>query len=231
MGDACRVLGTPVTGGNVSFYNESPEGAVYPTPTIGMIGLIEDISNVVSSDFKEEGDAILLLSVPASGNPYDGLGGSEYLVQRTGKVTGQAPECNIESEAALIKALVELAEAKLLRSAHDVSDGGLAVALAESCFAQATLGQRGARVKLPSTGRRDVALFADRQGQVVLSAKQVNVAGIQAIATKHGLQATVIGEVGGSSLTIEGMLEEPVASLWEIYSGAIATALGEVEVA
>src|ERR1051325_10005738 len=138
MGDACRTLGTPVTGGNVSFYNESPDGAIFPTPTIGMIGIIEDITKVVSSDFKNPGDWIILLAAGPSQSKTDGLGGSEYLYQRTGLVTGPAPEINVEKERDLIKALVELADKKLIHSAHDVSDGGFAVAVAECCFGQST---------------------------------------------------------------------------------------------
>jgi phosphoribosylformylglycinamidine synthase II len=166
MGDACRALGTPVTGGNVSFYNESPDGAIYPTPTIGMIGLIEDITKVVSSDFKDEGDAIILLSSREVRDSNDGIGGSEYLYLRTGKVSGIAPSCDIEKEAALISTLVELADKSLIHSAHDVSEGGIAVAVAECCFGQSTERPMGAIVSDPRSGqsRIDAALFSERQG-------------------------------------------------------------------
>jgi phosphoribosylformylglycinamidine synthase len=230
MGDACKALDTPVTGGNVSFYNESPEGAIYPTPTIGMIGLIEDITKVVSSDFKQAGDDVILLSVGKPSDEFDGIGGSEYLRLRTGKVAGRAPEVNIEKEVALVKALVELAENTLLHSAHDVSEGGFAVALAECSFGQSTDRPIGARVELTHSTRIDTALFAERQGVVILSASPANTNRIIEIATTHGLDAKRIGETGGDRLAINGLIDEPVETLYAIYSGALSAALGEVEV-
>ncbi len=223
MGDACRALGTPVTGGNVSFYNESPEGAIFPTPTIGMIGLIEDITKVVSSDFKQEGDAILLLSVGVSKNKYDGLGGSEYVYHRTGLVTGSAPECDLEKEAALIQMLVELADRGLVNSAHDVSEGGFAVALAECCFAQGTERPLGAKIGNPHEGAvsRDAILFAERQGRVILSAEPKAVTAIQEIARRHSLLAPQIGIVTGDRLVIGDDINESVEDLYNIFSNAI----------
>ncbi|MDP4198725.1 MAG: phosphoribosylformylglycinamidine synthase subunit PurL [Bacteroidota bacterium] len=234
MGDACRVLGTPVTGGNVSFYNESPEGAIFPTPTIGMIGLIEDITKVVSSDFKHEGDAIILLSVAGSKNISDGLGGSEYLYQRTGLVTGAGPDCDVAQEAELIRSLIELSEASLIHSAHDISEGGFAVALAECCFAQGTEQPLGAKIGNPHEGtvRRDAILFAERQGRVILSADPENVAAIQAIATKHSLRASQIGTVQGDRLVIGEIIDEAILDLFEIYSNALPSLMDkEVAVA
>jgi phosphoribosylformylglycinamidine synthase len=230
MGDACKALDTPVTGGNVSFYNESPEGAIYPTPTIGMIGLIEDITKVVSSDFKCAGDDVILLSVGDAKSEFDGIGGSEYLRLRTGKITGLAPEVNIEKEVALVKALVELADAKLLRSAHDVSEGGFAVALAECTFGQSTDSPIGARVKLAKTKRLDTALFAERQGLVILSTDPANTSRVIDLAKKHGLSAEHIGQTGGDRVVIDGAIDESIEALQTIYSGALSTALGEVEV-
>ena len=232
MGDACRALGTPVTGGNVSFYNQSPDGAIYPTPTIGMIGLIEDITKVVPSDFQQEGDAIILLFVPPAKNSYDGLGGSEYLYQRLGIVTGEAPECDLVHEAALIETLVKLAERTLLHSAHDISDGGFAVALAECCFGQSTERPLGARVENPLTikGRVDTALFAERQGQVILSASRGNADEIVRIAEAHGLLARTIGEVTGNRLIIGDFIDENVDDLFAIYLDALPAAMGEEEI-
>ncbi len=229
MGDACKAFGTPVTGGNVSFYNESPDGAIYPTPTIGMIGLIEDITKVVSSDFKNEGDAIILLS---AGEDSDGLGGSEYLYQRTGQVTGQAPTCDLSNQAALVQTLVELADKRLLHSAHDASEGGLAVALAECCFAQGTEQPRGAVVKnLNQSSPTDALLFGERQGRVVLSADPATVDSIMRICDTRRVTATVIGEVKGSRLIIGDMLDESIEELYSIYSTALPVALGEAVMA
>ncbi|HEV7836759.1 MAG TPA: phosphoribosylformylglycinamidine synthase subunit PurL, partial [Gemmatimonadaceae bacterium] len=130
MGEACRALGTPVTGGNVSLYNESPAGAVYPTPVIGMVGLIDDVSHITRATFQHDGDAILLL-----GDLGNELGGSEYLARIHDSVLGAPPACDLAREKTLIDALLESIRAGLVTSAHDCSDGGLAVALAECCIA------------------------------------------------------------------------------------------------
>ncbi len=227
MGDACKAFGTPVTGGNVSFYNESPGGAIYPTPTIGMIGLIEDITKVVSCDFKREGDTILFLTSGHEANEFDGLGGSEYLFCRTGLVTGKVPACHIEKEAPLVRALIELADGSLLHSAHDVSEGGFAVALAECCFAQSTLQPIGAIVDT-LYHFSDAALFGERQTHVILSANLNDVAAIQSIAASHGLVAPVVGQVGGTRVKIGEVIDESVSELYAIYSGALPAALDEI---
>jgi phosphoribosylformylglycinamidine synthase len=229
MGDACAALDTPVTGGNVSFYNESPEGAIYPTPTIGIIGLIEDITKVVSSDFKRSGDDVIVLSVGEPASEFDGIGGSEYLRLRTGKITGRAPECDLAKEVALVRALVELADKKLLHSAHDVSEGGFAVALTECCFGQSTDQPIGARVDLVHSNRIDTGLFAERQGVVILSADPANTNRIIEIAKGYGLAAARIGETGGDRVSIGGLIDEQIETLYAIYTGALASALGEVE--
>jgi phosphoribosylformylglycinamidine synthase len=231
MGDACKAFDTPVTGGNVSFYNESPDGAIYPTPTIGMIGLIEDVTSVVSSDFKHEDDSILLLSTGTSQNAFDGFGGSEYVFQRIGKVVGNAPACDLKNEAALQRCLVELAKDGLLHSAHDVSEGGLAVSLTECCFAQGTDRPLGASVELPAShaGRIDAILFAERQGLVILSTNPSEVEAVAKIAKKYDLHCEEIGTVGGSRVTIGDAIDEEVSELCSIYANALPNAIGEVE--
>src|SRR5678816_3074343 len=142
MGEACTALSTPVTGGNVSLYNESPGGAVYPTPVVGMIGVIESISNVTRSTFESAGDTILLV-----GDTREEMGGSEYLATIHNLVAGQPPVCDLNAEKNAIDALLEAIESESVNSAHDVSDGGLAVALAECCMANRDM-QLGADIDL-----------------------------------------------------------------------------------
>ena len=129
IAEACEALGTPVTGGNVSLYNEHPGGAVYPTPVIGMVGVVESLDHVTPATFSHDGDEIVLL-----GEPTNELGGSEYLKTIHGIVAGAPPECDLARERALIEALLEAIALGAVRSAHDCSDGGFAVALAESAI-------------------------------------------------------------------------------------------------
>src|SRR6185437_6701952 len=140
MADACTALGTPVTGGNVSLYNENPTGAVYPTPVIGMVGLIDSLAQITRSAFQDERDAIVLL-----GEPTAELGASEYLARIHGLVAGAPPACRPDEERALIDAVLEAIEGGVVDSAHDCSDGGLAVALAECCIMHRSM-QLGATV-------------------------------------------------------------------------------------
>jgi phosphoribosylformylglycinamidine synthase len=193
MGEACRVLGTPVTGGNVSLYNENPRGAVYPTPVVGMVGLIESVSHLTRSAFRAPGDTILLM-----GETREELGGSEYLASIHGIVAGAPPTCNLENEKSAIAALHEAITKGAVSSAHDCSDGGLAVALAECCIANASA-QTGASVDLDAAYRDmngisgRAVLFGESQGRFVLSSS--NPAAVETIAAKHGVPVHAIGIV------------------------------------
>ncbi|MGH7652467.1 MAG: phosphoribosylformylglycinamidine synthase subunit PurL [Gemmatimonadaceae bacterium] len=189
MGEACRALGTPVTGGNVSLYNQSPTGSVYPTPVVGMVGLIDDLSHVTRATFLNDGDAILLL-----GDMGSELGGSEYLATIHRKVLGAPPACDLERERAVIDALLESIRAGVVSSAHDCSDGGLGVALAECCIADRNASS-GADVDLsswdsiPSRG----ILFGETQGRIVVSSSSPET--VLEIATKFAVPCGRIGTV------------------------------------
>ena len=189
MGDACRALGTPVTGGNVSLYNESPAGAVYPTPVIGMIGVLEDVTRATGSHFRRPGDTIVLL-----GEPTDEIGASEYLLTIHGLVAGAPPACDLAREKALIDTLVEAIGAGHVRSAHDVSDGGLAVALAECAIGDEER-RFGLDVDVSAWNALPVRalLFGEGQGRAVVSTADADA--VLAVAKKHGLPARVIGTV------------------------------------
>ena len=193
MKEACEVLGTPVTGGNVSLYNESPTGAVYPTPVIGMVGLIESLAHVTRSAFAADGDAIMLL-----GDNTDELGGSEYLQRIHGEVIGPPPRVDLAGEKALIAALLEAIRAGTIRSAHDVADGGLAVALAE-CVMMDRAHQVGAQVDLSAWASLPLRalLFGEAQGRVVVTTPDP--AAVTLAAGRHQVPCAVIGTVRVSS--------------------------------
>src|SRR5688572_21833557 len=196
MGEACRELGTPVTGGNVSLYNENPKGAVYPTPVIGMVGLVESLDHVTRMAFRDEGDAIVLV-----GEPSDELGGSEYLARVHGVVAGAPPRCDLTRERAVIDTLLEEIAAGHVRSAHDCSDGGLAVALAECSIAnrERMIGAEidlGAWAALPFRA----VLFGEAQGRIVVSTRHP--AEVIAAAVARGVPATRIGTVRAESGTL-----------------------------
>ncbi|NNF57505.1 MAG: phosphoribosylformylglycinamidine synthase subunit PurL [Rhodothermaceae bacterium] len=234
MGDACRAFNTPVTGGNVSFYNESPaeDGstrAVFPTPTIGMLGLVDNVeAHTTTADFKAEGDAILLLT-PAAWVHTGGIEGSEYLAHVQGQTTGDAPHLNLAEEQAVHTAALALIRAGLVQSAHDVADGGLAVCLAES----ALHGDVGAEVSLhaPEGMRRDALLFGEAQSRIVLTVEDDEAERAVALAAEQGAQATRIGTVGGDALRIAAdgamVLNEAVEALAKPYRTAIPEAMGE----
>ncbi|MDQ3696841.1 MAG: phosphoribosylformylglycinamidine synthase subunit PurL [Gemmatimonadota bacterium] len=193
MGDACRALGTPVTGGNVSLYNENPRGAVYPTPVIGMVGLLESVSHATRSGFSEDADAIVLF-----GEPTDELGGSEYLAVIHGTVAGTPPRCDLERERATIDALLEAIHVGVVRSAHDCSEGGLAVALAECCIGERER-QLGAVVDLGAWNGLPLRalLFGEAQARIVMSTPQP--LQVLQIARNLGVPAAVVGSVRARS--------------------------------
>ena len=201
MGDACRALGTPVTGGNVSFYNENPESAVFPTPTIGMVGLVEDIDrDTTTVPFRAAGDSIYLLS-PESWRHRNDIGGSEYLAWIHKRTDGDAPHLDLAEEKAVQHAMLGFIRAGLVQSAHDLSDGGLAICLAE-CVLHAR--HLGADITLDGeTGiRTDALLFGEAQSRIVLSARPEADAALARRANAAGVQLTRIGVVTHGPLRI-----------------------------
>ena len=236
MGDACRALGTPVTGGNVSFYNESltDDGearAVFPTPTIGMVGLVEQVEkHTTTADFKSEEDAILLLS-PAAWTHTGSVEGSEFLATVHGLITGDAPHLDLDEEKAVQAAALALIRAGLVQSAHDVADGGLGVALAES----ALFSKMGADVVLqkPESMRLDALLFGEAQSRIVITVHAEDVEAVQQLASSHGAQSTRIGTVQGSSLHVRvddrEVISLSVKELADPYHSAIPKAMSEAK--
>jgi phosphoribosylformylglycinamidine synthase len=201
MTESCCRLGTPVTGGNVSFYNENPQGAIDPTPVVGMLGLLEDIDCYCSPDFKREGDLIILL-----GECKDDLGGSEYLKLIFGLKMGDSPRINLEREKAVQRTCLEVIKAGLVNSAHDCSEGGLAVALAEGCLLNS--GQKiGAAIDLlpsffPFSLRVDGLLFGETQSRIVISCHPESFNQIKNLAHKNKAPLVKLGKVEGDKLII-----------------------------
>jgi phosphoribosylformylglycinamidine synthase II len=193
IAEACRALGTPVTGGNVSFYNESPAGAVYPTPVVGMIGLIESLEHVTHARWTTDGDEIVLI-----GDPGEELGGTEYLAVVHRLVAGAPPHCDLEREHMVIDVLLEAIRGGHVRSAHDCSDGGLAVALAECAIADRSR-MLGADLDLSvwSDLTLRALLFGESQARVVVSTPDAR--GVLSVAGSHGVPAAVIGRVRAAS--------------------------------
>ena len=220
IGEACRALDTPVTGGNVSFYNESPSGAVYPTPVIGMIGLVESLAHITRSAFHTDGDAIVLL-----GEPTSELGASEYLAHVHGVVAGAPPECDLGRERLTIAALLDATRAGLVHSAHDCSDGGLAVALAE-CAIGDEEHLMGATVDLEAWGALPdrALLFGEAQARILVST--ADAAAVAGIAARHGVPARRIGTVRAASgrlriSTASRQVDLALDDLARAYHGAI----------
>ncbi len=224
MGEACAALVTPVTGGNVSLYNENPRGAIHPTPTIGMVGLVESLDHVTPSAFRVAGDAIVLL-----GEPTDELGASEYLLAIHGEAIGAPPYCDPGTERTLIDALLEAIRAGLVRSAHDCSDGGLAVALAE-CAILHRDALMGFTVDLSpwATLPHRALLFGEAQARVVLSTPTPQA--VLEIAARHGVPARIIGAVTDASDGARFAIEDdsfaaPVEWLARAFHEAIPAAM------
>jgi len=225
LAEACRVFNTPVTGGNVSLYNESPAGAIDPTPTVGMVGLVEDASHITTQFFKEAGDAIILVGAPG-----DELGASHYLLAVHGRKAGAPPKLDYDKELAVQDAVRSLIRDGLVRSAHDCSEGGLAVALAESCMSGPE--PRGARVTLTSSATRsDVVLFNESQSRIVISVESGKAADILAHLEKRGVTASRIGTVTATEnleiATAGKAFTWPLSELLETWSAAIPSLMEE----
>jgi phosphoribosylformylglycinamidine synthase II len=216
MAEACRALGTPVIGGNVSLYNENAKGAIYPTPVVGMVGLVEDVDHITTQGFKQAGDVVLLL-----GETKAELGGSELQYVLHGVTEGRPPQLDLDVERTLQQAVLEAIRSGLVASAHDLSEGGLAVALAESCIS----GGVGASVALETELRPDVALFSESQSRILLSARPEKAEALQRLLAARGVPYRAIGTVGGSELrvTVNGKegIRSDVAQLEKVWKEAI----------
>lgn len=217
LADACRALGVAVVSGNVSFYNEAPDAAIYPTPIIGMVGVLEDVEKHCSPGFKREGDVIVLLGVTRPE-----LGGSEYLKVVHGLEVGRPPSIDLEMEKRVQSVCLKAVRSGWLSSAHDCSDGGLAVALAECCI----FGGKGAQVTVPQegglTGRE--WLFSESQSRILLSLPPWHVADLRKAAEAAGVALAEIGRVGGEALSIcaaDAKIDIPLARLRAAYEGTL----------
>jgi phosphoribosylformylglycinamidine synthase subunit PurL len=226
---ACEELEVPITGGNVSFYNETLGEGIYPTPVLGIVGILEDIHKATQIGFRESGRAIVLLRGTEAGDVTDAeseFGSSEYAKEVLGGLWGYPPELDLEQEAALQKALVEVIQAGLVESAHDCSEGGLGVALAESGFPFGI----GMKVDLGAGELPpEYVLFGEDASRVVLSCDRGQVAAIKQVAARHGISAEQIGETVPDQLEIrlDGrvVVSASVRELRDSYEGALEKAL------
>jgi phosphoribosylformylglycinamidine synthase II len=224
IGEACRALAIPITGGNVSLYNETDGKAIYPTPVIGVVGLLEHADRVLTGRFQRSGDAIILL-----GTGRGELGGSEYLKVVYDRVSGVPPQLDLESERSLQELVAGLAADRLIRSAHDCSDGGFAMALAECCFGA---DDRGADVSIDAVSvvsdrrlNQAAAVFGESASRVIVSAARARADEVLARAAAAGVPARAIGQTGGHQLRIsvggELAIDIPVSELERIWMSAI----------
>ena len=213
MGAACRKFNTPVTGGNVSFYNQNPDGPVYPTPTIGMVGIIEDMKFRMTLDFKTAGDKIILL-----GTQRNDIGSSEYLNKIKGVKHSQAPHFDLEEEFSLHELITSLIKEQKIKSAHDISEGGLIITLLESAF----VNNKGFEVNSDNTTlRTDAYWLGEAQSRVVVSCDAAAILAIEALASKFGIACNVIGKVTDGSIQVNNENWDSIAAWKNSYDTAI----------
>jgi len=211
MGDACRAFDTPVTGGNVSFYNESEGSAVLPTPVIGMLGIMEGIEYSMGAGFVLSGNHVLML-----GELTPALGGSEYVYQQTGEAKGPCPKLDIEREKAVQRLCLQANRRGLILTAHDVSDGGVAVTLAEMCLI-GNNGVLGVRASFANSERPAEILFSECPSVILVEVAEQNVDRVKELAAAIGVVCTSLGEVGGERFQIDPWIDLPVSELVDPY--------------
>ncbi len=227
--EACVKLDTPITGGNVSFYNETLGEGIYPTPVMGIVGILEDVHKAVQPNYRAAGQSLVLIS----GAPQQSaaeieitFGSSEYAKELLGSVWGKPPALDLEQEAALHKALAELAEAGLLESAKDISEGGIATTVAEAGFAR----QIGATIDLSANGLPpELLVFGENASQILISCTESNVEPIKQVAVKYGLSAQSIGKTVPEKLEIrvdgKAVISASVVSLRDVWEKSLKQAL------
>ncbi len=220
MGEACRKFDTPVTGGNVSFYNQSvlkdKTEPVFPTPTIGMVGLVEEHKHITTIAFKKEGD--ILLSIGATPSNIDG---SVYVREVLGKRLTPCPEFNLDQEFILHEAISGLIQQGLISGAHDISEGGLFISLVESGMA----GNSGFDVRLDEGMRKDISMFSECQGRAVISVDKENLTRVEAYLAEQGVSVNRLGTVTGQSIHIDGLDFGSIQAWRTIYQNALSTIL------
>ncbi len=232
IGEACTALGTPITGGNVSLYNETRGEGIYPTPVMGIVGIIDDVSKAVGSDFKP-GQSLLIVGAASPGSVADvvkSFGSSAYAKSILHSIWGAPPKLDLAQEAVLNRCLVELASEGLLLAARDISDGGLAVALAEGCFTHDT----GAQFELHMTGEyaNALCLFSEGASHVVLAVEPEKVPAITAKLKAGKMFVAAMGKCEGTALKIvlneQSFIDAPIAELKQAWSGTLESLLTEV---
>lgn len=234
LAEGCRVFNAPVTGGNVSLYNQNPEGAIAPTPTVGMVGLIERPEHITTQWLKDESDAIILLgNIVNESDPLFGLGGSAWLQAVHGLKTGTPPRCDLEHEKELHSALRALILSGVVKSAHDCSEGGLAVALAECCISQNVARETprliGGQIDLSAFAaqRLDALLFGESQARVLITTSALDATKTLERAKLLDIPAIRLGTVGGDRLVIktDRELSWPLTELHDVWWNSIARAM------
>jgi len=226
VSEACEALNAPVVSGNVSFYNQTDDKPIWPTPQIGALGLIEDVSKIVDQYFTTEGDLVILL-----GETYLELGGSEYLSVIHGMEKGAPPSLNLEREASLQKLLLHLADKGLVSSMHDVSTGGLAVALAEGLFGPTPDGapKLGLEIYLNADIRADFPLFSESQSRVVVSCPQSKMDDVLAAAKERKTPAKLIGMVKRDRMVVKlnraPVIDIETKELEKIWADSLSSAM------
>jgi phosphoribosylformylglycinamidine synthase len=238
LAEACKAFNAPVTGGNCSLYNQNPSGPIDPTPTVAVVGIVEKLEYVTTQWFKDEGDAIILLGeIVDADDPLLGLGGSAYLQVVHGRKTGSPPRCDLEMAKTLHTTLLGLIQSGSVKSAHDCSDGGLAVALAESCISQLIARETprliGAQIDLSGLEgvpphRLDALLFGETQSRIVITCKPLDAVKVVERAKLMGVPAIQIGKAGGDKLVVKtahGEFSAPLAELHDAWWNSIARAM------
>jgi phosphoribosylformylglycinamidine synthase len=215
LADACQALGVPVTGGNVSFYNQTGATAINPTPVIGVLGIIDDVRRRTPVGFPAADLVVLLL-----GTTHAELGGSEWANEVHGHLGGLPPRVDLAGERNLAQLLVRAAEEEVLAGAHDLSDGGLAQALVESCLHSNV----GLRVALE--GDPFVALFSESTARVLVALQADDVERFTGGCNEHGIAVTRLGTTGGDSLAVDGQFEIPLTELRTAYEGTLPRLFG-----
>ena len=225
MAEACQALGTPITGGNVSLYNETLGEGIYPTPVVGVVGIVEDTGHTATADVRS-GRNLLLLSAPTPAYDECQFGSSEYAKEALGALWGEPPAIDLKSEASLQQCVLELIQSDLVESAHDCSDGGLVVALAESCFRHET----GAELNLEETSvPAELALFGEQASRVVVSCAPRKSDSIKKLAASHAISCEFLGTTGGDRFEVRRgsstLVSAYTRDLKNVWAGALESAL------